>query len=205
MGLCIHGWPQLDPCICPWRPLKKRAYIYLNYKYFTVFRWWWHFMCACVQSTNYHGAQGITIYCRRCAEWNVDFIGAATAYELIDNKYFVLRMGIVVWVHVIRQRASAVASMLMCHVWLLLAHWPKNNYAIVLKTSSRVCFHFWFPVWPWEIHILGQYSAIGRDLQLQEYMSEIYFEYTYGQALDRCNRLFSQMPTKILIQRDSGV
>ena len=29
-------------------------------------------------------------------------------------------------------------------------------------------FAFWCPIWLWELHILGQYSEIGRDLQLFE-------------------------------------
>ena len=39
-------------------------------------------------------------------------------------------------------RATVVASILMCHVWLLLAHEPKKNDAIVFETSSFIFSHF---------------------------------------------------------------
>ena len=38
-------------------------------------------------------------------------------------------------------RATVVTSILMCHVWLLLAHESKTNDAIVFETSSRVFSH----------------------------------------------------------------
>ena len=51
---------------------------------------------------------------------------------------------------------------------------------MVLKTSSGVFGVLFLPVWPWELHILGQYSEIGWEIQLHEYRSEIDFEYVHG-------------------------
>ena len=65
--------------------------------------------------------------------------------------------------------------------------------------------NFFFPVWPWELHTLGRYSEIGWDLKLHEYMSEMYCEYTHGQAMERCKRLCFQMAIRIFFQRDTAV
>jgi hypothetical protein len=57
--------------------------------------------------------------------------------------------------------------------------WSNINLGVMLSLSLKrlqVFFcTFSFPIWPWELHILGQYSEIGWDLQLPEYMSEINF------------------------------
>ena len=147
MGLCIHGWPKLDPWICPRGAMLRKTLKAISHtsiisisKRFDVLP-----LHACMRAVHNLSRcpKRITFYCRQCAEWNADFIGAATAYEWVDDKYVVLRVSIVVPVHEIRPRASAVASVLMCHVWLLLAHLPKTKYSIVLK-HVHVCVYILF-------------------------------------------------------------
>ena len=58
MGLCIHGWPRLDPKMCPrWalrRTAEKRAYTLI--KFFSSVSMCWHFMRAWAQATNHQRA-----------------------------------------------------------------------------------------------------------------------------------------------------
>ena len=65
-------------------------------------------------------------------------------------------------------RTTAVASILMCHAWLLLVHQPERYDAIVLETSSGVCLHFIFSCLALGTTYLGRYFETGWDRQLLE-------------------------------------
>ena len=135
------------PWMCPWgallrRTVEKRAYtsIILISKCFDVLA-----LHACMHAVHKLSRFPIriTFYCELCAKWNADVIGADTAYETIVDKCFVLCVGIVMPVQETRPHATAVASILMCYVWLLLCVLTSKMMLYFLKDLT--CF---FPIPP---------------------------------------------------------
>ena len=120
----------------------------------------------------------IAFYREQCAEWNADVL-RSYCIRIICLQRLRDLCGHCRASSGNSTRATVVASILMCHVWLL-AHEPKTNDAIFSGTSSGVSSHIFSLFGLGELLMFGQYSVIAWDLFLHWCMSEIYFTYAHG-------------------------
>ena len=130
---CVHG----DHCYV--EQSKKERIPQLQY--FQV--------CRCVgtscvhaQSTNYHGADKDPCLLRTMCWVKCWYYRRSYCIRINCRKIIRALCGHCLAISGNSTRATVVASILMCHVWLLLAHDPKRNDSIVLETSSFIFSHF---------------------------------------------------------------